>query len=149
MAKADITIVLKDVDVSNPDILGALTALAALLNDTFDTERNAVAVKPEKDGSAKAKAKPAKKQKDAPAPAAKEEPAPEPTPEPIPEEDGKDEQEDVTEVTMDTAVEVATALIGDGRQKDVKDALKELGARRVSELKGDKIAAFVKALQDD
>lgn len=49
------------------------------------------------------------------------------------------------EITMADAVRVATELVSNGRAKDVKAALADFGAGRVSELKGDDIAAFVRS----
>jgi hypothetical protein len=48
--------------------------------------------------------------------------------------------------TMADAVALATKLVSAGDSQKVKDALAEAGAKRVSELAEDKIAAFVAAL---
>lgn len=80
-----------------------------------------------------------------PAPA----PTPEPTPEPEeePEDDGADLLAPEPEgATMKDAVALATKLVNGGKSADVKAALTTLGAKRVSELAGAKIAAFVEAL---
>lgn len=76
-----------------------------------------------------------------PAPAAKKpEPAPAPAPEPEqPAEDTSDED------PMDTAVRLATALVQDGRGTEVRGVLKELDAKRVSDLKGAALDSFIKS----
>lgn len=86
----------------------------------------------------------------APAPAAPATPAPkaskaapakaEPTPTPAPaaEENGA--------VTMEDAVKLATKLVSGGDAAKVKEALGKVGAKRVSEIPEDKVAAFVASL---
>lgn len=76
------------------------------------------------------KATPAKK-------AAAAKPAPEPEPE---DEDlvGGDD-----EFTLEDAVAKATAMVADGKAAEVKAALNEVGAKKVSGLEGDQIAAFM------
>lgn len=73
---------------------------------------------------------------------------PEPTPEP---EEAESADEDLLgddeAPTMADAVELATELVSDGRSADVKAALAEVGAKRVSELKGAGIATFVNTLR--
>lgn len=54
--------------------------------------------------------------------------------------------EAATEATMEDAVELATKLVSSGQAAKVKAALAESGAKRVSELKGDDIPAFIAAL---
>lgn len=83
------------------------------------------------------KATPAKK-------AAAAKPAPEPEPEPV-EEDllGGDD-----EPTLDDAVAKATAMVADGKAKEVKAALNAVGAAKVSALAGDQIAAFLAEVED-
>jgi len=81
------------------------------------------------------------------APAAEEKPAPaakkpEPAPEPEPEQPAED---DGDEDPMDKAVRLATALVQDGRGTEVRGVLKELDAKRVSDLKGDALASFIKS----
>lgn len=48
--------------------------------------------------------------------------------------------------TMDTAVKRATELVANGKAAEVKAALATAGVKRVSELKGKAIAAFLEAL---
>lgn len=71
-----------------------------------------------------------------PEPALKAEKAVEPAPEP--DENG--------EATMKDAVELATKLVSNGEAAKVKAALAEVGAKRVSQLKEDKIPTFVASL---
>ena len=70
--------------------------------------------------------------------AKKPEPAPEPEPEQPAEDDGDEDP-------MDKAVRLATALVQDGRGTEVRGVLKELDAKRVSDLKGDALASFIKS----
>lgn len=66
-------------------------------------------------------------------------------------EDDEDEDEDLVggdEPTMADAVARATELVGEKRQQEVKDALAEFGVKRVSELKGGQIGAFLESLAD-
>jgi len=84
-----------------------------------------------------AKATPAKKTA-----AAKPAPAPEPEPE---EEDlvGGD-----SAYTLEDAVAKATAMVAEGKAAEVKEALNTVGAKKVSALAGDQIAAWFEALED-
>lgn len=89
-------------------------------------------------------------------PAAKPAPEPEPEPEddetPAPEEpeadEPKDDEEDLVGAapTLDAAVARATTLVSEGRAAEVKAALAEIGAKRVSELSGKAIAQFLNAV---
>lgn len=80
----------------------------------------------------------------------KEETAPKPEPEPEPEvvqdEGPKPEPEAEDTHDLKEAVKLATKLVSEGRAKDVKTALGEVGAKKVSELSGDQISDFIKAL---
>jgi hypothetical protein len=75
--------------------------------------------------------------------------AAEPEPEPVEDEvadDGEDEDLLGAAPTLDDAVERATALVTDGKSAQVKKALAAVGAKRVSELAEDDVAAFLEAL---
>jgi hypothetical protein len=48
--------------------------------------------------------------------------------------------------TMEDAVALATSLVSNGKAAQVKAALADCGAKRVSELADDKIASFIAAL---
>lgn len=107
--------------------------LRALLGD-------APAAAPKAEKPAPAKAAPAPK----PEPVKEPEPVQEEAPaEPEAEDDllGGDEV-----VTRADAVAAATKLVTSGEQAKVKDALASVGAKRVSEVADDKLAAFVAAL---
>ena len=95
-----------------------------------------VAVVPNTAGTPAKKATPAKK-------TAAAKPAPEPEPEP--EEDllGGDD-----EPTLDDAVAKATALVADGKAKEVKAALDKVGAKKVSALEASQVAEFLAELED-
>lgn len=73
----------------------------------------------------------------APAPAVEAAPEPEAAPEEAADEDS---------ATLADAVAIATKLVSSGEAAKVKAALSDLGAKRVSELSGSKIASFVSAL---
>ena len=94
-----------------------------------------------------AKKAPAKK-----APAKKATPPSPPTPPSAPSAPSPEEpepaaaEEDEEGPTLDAAVARATALVADGKQSQVKAALKTVGAKRVSELKPSNIEAFLEAL---
>lgn len=95
-----------------------------------------------------AKAAPAAEKPAAKATKAKPEPKAEPEP-----ETGDDEpdatpsaDEEGDGPTMQDAVELATKLVSNGEAKRVKEALADAGAKRVSELKADKVADFIAAL---
>ncbi len=66
-------------------------------------------------------------------------PTPAPTPAPAPEPEADD-------ATMEDAVQLATKLVSEGKAAQVKEALRGVGAKRVSELKGDAIATFIASL---
>lgn len=68
------------------------------------------------------------------------------TPTPTEEEEASEEPQGDEDFTIDDAVSKATELVGTGKTALVKAALVKIGAKRVSELKGDKIAAFMKEL---
>lgn len=66
-------------------------------------------------------------------------------PTPAPEEDEASPEES-SGGTLEDAVSRATALVSQGKTASVKEALAATGAKRVSELKGAMIGAFLKAL---
>lgn len=76
---------------------------------------------------------------------------PEPVVEGAPEPAAEEPEEDLvgaeTVHTLDDAVTLATQLVSDGKAPAVKAALAVAGAKRVSELKGDAITAFINELQ--
>lgn len=82
----------------------------------------------------------------APTPKAKAAPAPEKAAPKAEEPEEEEAAADEDAVTLDDAVAIATKLVSSGEAAKVKAALSELGAKRVSELSGDKIAKFVTAL---
>lgn len=94
------------------------------------------------DGVATAPAAPAAKKATPAKKAAAAKPAPAPEPE---EEDGDlvggDDEDEAP--TLEDAVSKATALVADGKAKEVKAALDKVGAKKVSALEGDQIAAFL------
>lgn len=101
---------------------------------------------------------PASKEEEAPAPASKEEKSPVPASKkksPTPKEESPKESTEVEEAPvkeedlLDVAVKRATALLADGDTTPVKNALKAAGARRVSELRGDALVAFLDALPEE
>lgn len=61
----------------------------------------------------------------------------------------KEEASVKEEDLLDVAVKRATALLADGDTTPVKNALKAAGARRVSELRGDALVAFLDALPEE
>lgn len=75
------------------------------------------------------------------------EPVVEAAPEPAVEEPEEDLVGAETVHTLDDAVTLATQLVSDGKAPAVKAALAVAGAKRVSELKGDAISAFINELQ--
>jgi hypothetical protein len=135
-------------DTNNAEDIKQVKAFLSLSDD-------AVAA-PVADEPAEAPAKKAAPAAKKAAPAAKKAAAkPEPTPEPEEAEEAdeapEDEDEDLLggdEPTMADAVELATKLVSGGEAPRVKAALADVGAKRVSELKGDDIATFVNALRD-
>lgn len=74
--------------------------------------------------------------KEAPTPA---EPAPEPEEAPSEAPDEDDEAE---------AVRLATALVHDGRGAEVREALKKVDAKKVSDLKGESLSGFLAAVRE-
>lgn len=97
--------------------------------------------------------KPAKKSAPAKKAAPKKQAKPDPEPEPDEDEAEADEPEvddladaDEDAPTMDDAIRVATELVSDGKAAQVKEALAELGAKRVSELSADDVPAFLQSL---
>lgn len=74
--------------------------------------------------------------KEAPKPA---EPAPEPEEAPSEAPDEDDEAE---------AVRLATALVHDGRGAEVREALKKVDAKKVSDLKGESLSGFLAAVRE-
>lgn len=94
--------------------------------------------------AAEPKAAPAKPAQKA---AKKPEPEPEPEEEPEDEPEVAEESEDGDEApTLKDAVALATKLVSDGKAPQVKKALTDLGAKRVSELKESDVPAFIAAL---
>lgn len=72
-----------------------------------------------------------------------------PEPEPEPEVEAEDDEDDDllgAGPTMEDAVALATKLIDDDRAADVKAALASVGVKKVGELRGDDIAAFIEEL---
>ena len=72
-----------------------------------------------------------------------------PEPEPEPEVEAEDDEDDDLlggGPTMEDAVALATKLIDDDRAADVKAALASIGVKKVGELKGAGIAAFIEEL---
>lgn len=67
--------------------------------------------------------------------------------EPEPEDDEPETgEDDAPEVTLKDAVALATKLVSNGKAAAVKQALSDLGAKRVSELKESDVPAFISAL---
>ena len=121
------------------------TILSAWLGGAHEATEPAPAAKPSTRAS-RNKSKPTPE----PTPEPTEEPTPEPTPEP--EEDLLGEEEKVEEVataTIDDAIKAATAALSAGRATQVKKALGDLGAKKVADLKGAKIAQFISALDSE
>lgn len=81
---------------------------------------------------------------------AKPKPAPAPAPAPVVEEPEEEPEEDLIggEVTVQDAIDAATALVNNGGQPKVKAALKAIGADRVRNIPADKAAEFVALLED-
>ena len=82
-------------------------------------------------------------------------PAPEPEPEPepaktAPVEETEDEAEDEDllggEVTLQDAIDRATELVSSGKSAQVKAALAQVGAKRVSDIKPSNLKKFIDAL---
>lgn len=71
-------------------------------------------------------------------------PKPAPAPEPEPEEEDEDlVGGDDEGYSLEDAVSKATAMVADGQAAEVKAALTKVGAKKVSALEGDQIAAFM------
>lgn len=96
--------------------------------------------------------KPAPEKKAAPAP----KPAPAPEPEPVKEEAAEAPEESLDEAlgelataqyTLEDAITLATKMVSEGNQAAVKEAITSVGAKRVSEMKGDQIAKFISILE--
>lgn len=140
--------------LGQPATLPAPTVHSAAISEKLQAKA-AEAVEAGETTQAPALAAPAKARRK---PAAK--PAPEPEPEPEPEDDEtpapeepeadepKDDEEDLVGAapTLDAAVARATTLVSEGRAAEVKAALAEIGAKRVSELSGKAIAQFLNAV---
>lgn len=139
--------------LGQPATLPAPTVHSAAISEKLQAKA-AEAVEAGETTQAPALAAPAKARRK---PAAK--PAPEPEPEseddetPAPEEPEADEPKDDEEEdlvgaapTLDAAVARATTLVSEGRAAEVKAALAEIGAKRVSELSGKAIAQFLNAV---
>lgn len=122
-----------------------LTALLNYQGGSPETPAVAESSEPEEPTEAPEE-KPVKKVKKA-----EPEPAKKPEPEPADKDDESETAADEDEAagdepTLDDAVALATKLMSGGKAADVKAALGTVGAKRVSELKGSKIAAFIEAL---
>lgn len=102
--------------------------------------------KPEVKPEAKPEAKPASKK---PA-VAVEEAAPEATPENAPTPEATEPSaEEAAGATPKDAISRATKLVSAGKTARVKAVLSELGAKKVSDLKGKKIAEFIQLTEED
>lgn len=95
------------------------------------------------DAPAPTEAAPAAKKATAKKAAAK----PEPTPEPEADEAVADDSSDADTPTLEDAVALATKLVSAGKSKEVKAALTDVGAKRVSEVDEDKIGELIAALE--
>ena len=62
-------------------------------------------------------------------------------------EDEDDEDDDSDKDPMEEAVELATKYLRDGNGKEVRRALKSVGASRVSDLKGAKVQEFLEIIK--
>ena len=84
------------------------------------------------------------------APATKKAPAkPEATePAPEPEEPKGEPEEEPAGDEKAEAVRLATALVHDGRGAEVRNALKEVGAKKVSDLSGKSLTGFIAIAKD-
>jgi hypothetical protein len=83
-------------------------------------------------------------------------PAPAPKPEPVKEEAAEAPEESLdealdelatTQYTLEDAITLATKMVSEGNQAAVKAAITSVGAKRVSEMKGDQIAKFISILE--
>lgn len=89
---------------------------------------------------------PAEEPKKAPAKAAEPKAAPkaaEPAPEPEEAPSEAPDEDDEAE-----AVRLATALVHDGRGAEVREALKKVDAKKVSDLKGESLSGFLAAVRE-
>ena len=157
-------------DLSTEDI-AVLNALARSLSDPdWATTEEAPKRRTSRRAPAKAPAKPAETPKAEPeeqeaaeepteeapkaAPAPKkaapraetpkaEEKAPEPAPEPEEAPEAPADEDDEAE-----AVRLATALVHDGRGAEVREALKSVDAKKVSDLKGASLTGFLAAVRE-
>jgi hypothetical protein len=77
--------------------------------------------------------------------AAKPEPTPEPEADDAVADDSSDADADAP--TLEDAVALATKLVSAGKSKEVKAALTDVGAKRVSEVDEDKIGELIAALE--
>lgn len=148
-------ITIEMIDVTREDlqhlnsVLGPLNAVPTPAPASKEEEAPAPASKKKKSPTPK---------EEAPAPASKEEKSPVPASKkksPTPKEESPKESTEVEEAPvkeedlLDVAVKRATALLADGDTTPVKNALKVAGARRVSELRGDALVAFLDALPEE
>lgn len=88
----------------------------------------------------------------APKPAPAKKAAPAPKPEPVKEEaaEALDEALDglaTAQCSLEDAITLATKMVSEGNQAAVKAAITSVGAKRVSEMKGDQIAKFISILE--
>jgi hypothetical protein len=97
------------------------------------------------DAPAPAEAAPAAKKATAKKAAAKPEPTPEPEADEAVADDSSDADADAP--TLEDAVALATKLVSAGKSKEVKAALTDVGAKRVSEVDEDKIGELIAALE--
>ena len=89
---------------------------------------------------------PAEEPKKAPAKAAAPKAAPKPAePAPEPEEAPSEAPDEDDEAE---AVRLATALVHDGRGAEVREALKKVDAKKVSDLKGESLSGFLAAVRE-
>lgn len=107
--------------------------LALLAGVGDPAPEKAAAPAPEKAASPAKKASPPKAT--APAPAPVEEP-----------ESAAEEPAAGDAPTLDDAIAIATKMVSDGKSAQVKAALADVGAKRVSDIDADQIGAFLAAL---
>ena len=63
------------------------------------------------------------------------------------DDEDEDEDDDAGKDPMEEAVELATKYLRDGNGKEVRRALKSVGASRVSDLKGSKVQEFLEIIK--
>lgn len=85
---------------------------------------------------------PAEKPAPAKAAPAKAKPAPKVVEEPADDEDDEDEEDLLGTVTQEQVVTKVTAMVSEGKATPVKEALKKVGARKVTEIPADKLQEF-------